>query len=340
DACVALSRALDAAAEANAAAVLLPEVRHLPLVRIALRELQHPVAVTLATESAAAETTKMTRLTLGISANLDSAQSDAVADHLHPIRAFALGTPRVLRGEEHARWRLPAARELFFYLLEHGGAASKDEIVADLWPDKDAEAASNAFRAARFHLKEALGRPCLVQQDNCWTLTIECWSDVREFEQAVEEGGRLVESGEITSAASMLRRALTYWTGRYLADVYDVWATTRREQLQERYLSGVERLAELEIRLGHLEQAAQLYYQILDHARHRESAYRGLMNYFVLRDEPAEAIKQFQRCVNALYEEMGITPGPKTLALYHAIIDRLDSSTRPRIQVPRRARHT
>jgi LuxR family maltose regulon positive regulatory protein len=335
DARTSLWCALEAAAQANALSPLALEVRHLVRVSSALRELQHPLAAALAEEQSA----ELTRASNGNSVNSDSAFGAIVAEQMYPLRAYALGSPRVLRGEELARWRLPAARELLFYLLEHGGSARRDEIVADLWPEKDAEAANNAFRAARFHLKEALGRPCLVQQDNCWTLSVDCWVDVREFEQAIDEGELLAEGGEITNAASALRRALTYWTGPYLVDVYDDWTATRREQLQERYLACLERLAELETRLGHLEQAAQLYYEILDTVPHRESAYRGLMNYFVLRDEPAEAIKQFQRCVNVLHDEMGITPGPKTLALYQAIIGRLDSSTRQFIQAARRTRN-
>ena len=50
-----------------------------------------------------------------------------------------------------------------------------------------------------------------------------------------------------------------------------------------------------------------------------ERAHRLLMRCYVFLDRPAEALRQFERCRAALWDELAARPGPQTLSLLQAI---------------------
>jgi DNA-binding SARP family transcriptional activator len=328
----ALQAALDAAARTGGDFSLASEARRLPEVWPLLAASTHPLAAIVHDKLSAASR----------EARLES--EPALPETEASIRAFALGDERVLVGMERiTRWRMPRARELLFFLLERGEPVRKETVLDALWPEKQPEVAENAFRQARFQLQRALGRPCLAQQDGRWSLTIDVWLDVREFERLADEGERLAEAGELAAAATMLRQALTYYAGPYLADTYRDWADERRASASRRNLACLERLADVEQRRGRASSAAQVYYQILDIEPHRESAHRGLVVYFAGRGEPAAALDHLRRCAAILQRDLGVAPSPKTLALAQAILQRIQAGAQSFAEAqakPQRAERT
>jgi ATP/maltotriose-dependent transcriptional regulator MalT/DNA-binding SARP family transcriptional activator len=329
DANAALHTALEAAARADGLSALLTEARRLPELQPHLAAMPHPLARELAAKLAITE------------AEPEAIPASPRAMDDAPIRAFAFGDERVLVGTERvSHWRMPRARELLFFLLERGEPVRKEVVLEALWPEKAPETAANAFRQARFQLKQALGRNCLVQRDGRWSVVGDVWLDVREFERLAAEGEHLAERGELSAAATTLRQAVTYYTDPYMADTYRDWPIERRDELSRRHLSCLEHLAEVELRLGHASSAAQLFYQVLDIEPHRESAHRGLMTYFAGRGEPAEALNQFKRCAATLERDLGVAPGPKTLALAQAILDRVHQGAQTFAEARTRASST
>ncbi|HEX6121727.1 MAG TPA: BTAD domain-containing putative transcriptional regulator, partial [Ktedonobacterales bacterium] len=314
----ALHTALEAAARLDGPSALLTVARWLPELWPHLDTMTHPLAAELAAKLAPAG-----------AAPADTLPAIACEPEETSIRAFALGDERVLVDTERVtHWRMPRARELLFFLLERAEPVRKEVVLEALWPEKAPEAAENAFRQARFQLKQALGRNCLAQHDGRWSLVGDIWLDVREFERLAAEGERLAAAGELSAAAAALRQAISYYTGPYLADTYRDWPIERRDELARRQLTCLERLAGIELRLGRASSAAQLYYQVLDLEPHRESAHRGLMSYFAGRGEPAEALNQFKRCAAILERDLGVAPGPKTLALAQSILARIQQGAR------------
>ncbi len=306
----ALRVALAAIPGADSRTAILFELRQLPELRSLLEELDHPRARDLRTHLNESQTSAST----GASAAVCAQSTDA------PVRVFALGEARVFVGAEPVtHWRMPHARELLFFLLDQREPVRRDVVLDRLWPDKDPESSDNAFRQARFRLKHALGRECLAQQGGRWRLTIDCWVDVREFERLADEGERLADEGQLAAALSTLSQALTYWSGDYLDDLYSEWAILRRDELRRRYLTCLDRVAELAWRLERFDLAAQYFHQTLEIEPHRENAHRGLMRYFLRKGEPAEAIRQFARCANVLKQEMAISPSSETIQLYRDI---------------------
>lgn len=312
-----LRTALDAAARADGASVLQTQVRQLPELWPYIEQIDHPLARALSAKLCAKPS------------GADEAPAVVTRQATPALRVFALGDSRVFVNTERVmHWRLADARELFYFLLEQQEPVHKETIVAALWPDKSMADSDAYLRQVRFQLNKALGVTCVEKQDGRWGVTMDCWVDTREFERLVDEGMHLASQGNLSAAAVMLRQALTYWSGPYLSDMYSDWVITRRNELQRRYQLCLECLADVEFQLGRHMAASQLYYHLLDIAPYVERAHRGLMACFVALGEPARAIEQFKRCARILEEDLGIAPGPQTMALVQSILATIEAGMR------------
>jgi ATP/maltotriose-dependent transcriptional regulator MalT/DNA-binding SARP family transcriptional activator len=314
--------------------VVLFEAKQLPELQPLLAEMSDPLARGLSARLAdVAPAPSARELTIGTQPPMYTLDGEAEEARDNQVRLFALGEPRVLVGSERIRtWRKPGVRDLLFFLAEQG-SASTEQILTALWPDEDPAKSKALFREARSRLKSALGvGECLVRDGTRWQLTIEYWSDIQEFARLLGEGGRLAAQDEFTAAATALRQALTYWTGSYLDDIYIEWPLQRRDELQRHYHGALELLANLELRLGHLDEAAQHYYQLIEAEPYHEGAHRGLMRYFARRHEIGRALDQFQNFAHRLDQELGVQPSQETLELYQALRDKAKKTgTRARL---------
>lgn len=318
---VALRIALEAAAEGDGTPASLLDARHLPALWPLLDRLNHPLATTLLMQLAIEREN-------GAGKASPDPETDAEAQDGIVLRIFGLGEVRILVGTERiTRWPRPRMRELLLFLLDRGDAVRTDVILDAIWPEKEHEAAEEEFRKTRFELKKALGQQWIEREDGRWRVTLECWFDVHEFERLAAEGERLIAEGQTEAAVLALRQALTYWTGPYLDEIYSDWTSPRREAVRQRYIRTLRRLAALEVELRQFENAAQLYYRILDNEPTNEVAHRGLMLYFASRGEPSQAIAQFHRCEDILRSELGAAPGRQTIALYQSIRAKMQSNS-------------
>jgi DNA-binding SARP family transcriptional activator len=239
-----------------------------------------------------------------------------------------------------SRWRKPAARDLLLFLLHHKKPASREAILTALWPDADPELSDTWFRQARYHLQHTLRRDCLVQEEggSYWRLDLPCWVDVYEAERLSEEGALLLSAGDRLGGADRLRQALTLWQGPYLDDLYGDWTAARRQELYQRRLSYLERLAGLELETASPDSAIQLFQQILATEPYYEQAHRGLMQCYVARGEPSRAIQQFRAYVAHLREDLHTIPARETFALCQSILEDMETSKPAFAQVVSRTR--
>lgn len=307
EAAAALRDALDISAQVDGSPRLLLDARHLPSLWPLLRELDHPVATSLLSALAAEQQPEPPPLAVANTRD-------------ESIRVYALGTPRVMVGDVEVPTRArPQLCELLVYLLDRDEPLRGETIVSAIWPERDQKAADDEFRRARSELKKALGRSWLERREGRWHLAIQAWIDTRELERLADDGERLAREGYIAEAADTFSRALDLWKGPFFEEAYNDWATLRREDLQQHYLNLLERLAELELDLRHYDTCADHYTRLLEAEPYRESAHRGLMTCYAMRGDPAMAIAQYNRCVAILHDEIGVTPGPQTMALCRAI---------------------
>jgi len=153
------------------------------------------------------------------------------------------------------------------------------------------------------------------------------WLDVAEFEHAITPVRGIQGRDLEPQAAQSLQSAVQLYGGDLLEGWHQDWCLYERERLQNAYLGILDKL------MGycetHQEYEAGLEYgvRILRYDRSRERAHRRLMRLHCLAGDRVAALHQFERCVEALDEELGVKPDKRTQALYQEIrSDRIDVS--------------
>ncbi|MEW6230938.1 MAG: BTAD domain-containing putative transcriptional regulator [Chloroflexota bacterium] len=254
------------------------------------------------------------------------------ADH-HPgytLRLQTLGAFRAWRGDVEItdkEWRREKARHLFLLLVNgRGRMMQRDQIMDTLWPDLGAQAARRDFKVALNAMNNALepGRRSgaeafyVSRQGQCYGFVPGSgyWLDAEEFESLVDRGMRLADRAD-RRAAEVLQRALALYKGDYLQDcLYEDWASAERERLLALYLRALEKLAQLMAEKGEHQACIQACHRILARDQCWEEAYRLLMQCYSQLGNRAMALRTYERCVEALRQELGIGPMAQTVSLY------------------------
>lgn len=199
-------------------------------------------------------------------------------------------------------WRHRRGADLVKLLaLAPGHTLHREEVMAALWPDLDAEAAAANLRKAIHYARRALGGfhaiaagPALLELWPGGSLAV----DVVRFEAAA---GEALTSGRGTEAAAEL------CSGDLLpAERYAEWTEPRREHLRFLCLE--------------LWRAASRWERVLDVDRSNEEAHRALMQKYLLAGDRQAAIRQFQRLREVLRADLGVGPDEETVALFEKAI--------------------
>ncbi len=176
------------------------------------------------------------------------------------IRVFTLPGLRIVSpaGEVSALAGRRLPRSLFAYLAVER-SASRDTLLALLWPDRDEERGRHSLSQTLYELRRALGESCVLVSGETLSVPAEVETDLARFEAAVaggqwaaaleQYGGGFLEGGYLASTG-----AFQEWLERRAAQVARLHRRARREVLAQRLelgdvlgaLAVAERWAELE----------------------------------------------------------------------------------------------
>jgi DNA-binding SARP family transcriptional activator len=228
-------------------------------------------------------------------------------------------------------------QELFSYLLLHRDQSHPRETLAGLlWGDNSTAQSKKYLRQALWHLQSALSahepqcerrallvEPGWVQVNTRADLQLDVAAFEVCFASVQKKPGRELDD----ESARMMQEAVSLYQGDLLDGWYQDWCLYKREQLQNMYLTMLDKL------MGYCEAHHQyeegLIYgaRILRYDRASERTHRRLMRLQYLSGDRTAALRQYERCVAALNEELGVRPAMLTVKLYEQICtDRLDEA--------------
>ena len=219
-------------------------------------------------------------------------------------------------------------QELLSYLLIHRDRPHSREALASLlWADTSTEKSKKYLRQALWHLHAALnsdngnGTDVLLVDHDWLTLNPCCnlWTDVADFERAFAGAEGIAGRQLDTEKALALKDAVSLYNDDLLPGYYQDWILFERERLQNMYLLMLDKLiVYLQFR-GDYEVAQGYAATILRYDPARERTHRQLMHLYSLAGDRTSALRQFERCVQALKQELGVRPERKTVELYERI---------------------
>ena len=227
-------------------------------------------------------------------------------------------------------------QELLSYLLVHRDRSHPREALASLlWGNTSTQRSKKYLRQALWHLHAALQatdfeNPPVLLVEHDWVqlnLHDHVWLDVAVFERAFDATQGVPGKELDRSRSEMLKEAVGLYSGDLLNGWYQDWCLFERERLQNLYLLMLDKLMSYAAEHGEYEAGQAYGSTILRYDRASERTYRQLMQLRYMGGDRTGALRQYQNCVTALDEELGVQPERRTRDLYEQI--RADGLNQP-----------
>ncbi len=230
------------------------------------------------------------------------------------IRAPALGAAPLDLGS-------PTTRSLFAYLLLHSDRpADRRQLALLFWPDAPEPAARRNLRQYLHRLRRGLepltaAEELVLVEGSSVQLNPQAAFDVDvwRFEELLAAANQpTAAAGAVMDA---LHAAVALYRGDLLADLFDDWCQAPRLHARHRVMQALEQLADLHYRRRDFAGAIAAAEQLLRLEPWHEAAHARLMAFYYLSGARGQALQQYQRCRQALADELGAAPLPATTAM-------------------------
>jgi DNA-binding SARP family transcriptional activator len=215
------------------------------------------------------------------------------------------------------------AMELLCYLLLHRERGyTREALSAMFWPDASDTLARKYLRQAIWRLQSVLGDRDLLIVNSDWIRVnprTALWLDVAEFEKAYSFN-RDTPGHEMTDQqAQAVESAIALYRGDLIEAWYQDWCLHERDRLQLLYLDLLEQLMSYcEVR-QHYAQGVAYGQRVLRYDAARERTHQNLMRLHYRAGDRAIALRQFERCAEAMAKQFDVHPSRETIALYHQV---------------------
>jgi two-component SAPR family response regulator len=233
-------------------------------------------------------------------------------------------------GTQIRRWKAGRARQLFQFLLANSGRpVPRSTLIDVIWGDSAARCPDVSLKVAVCMLRSVLAEvedpddsrsPSLriVSHPASYALeTDDTFVDVDEFEREIALGGARETTGKDDEACLCYRRAIDLYTGPYLPECDESWATIRRERLQDSLLHALDQLAAEAEHRGEQLETFNLHQRMLEIDSCREASYRALMRYHASAQQPSRVEHWYQTCVEQLQTKLGLEPDSQTRQVFY-----------------------
>jgi len=226
-------------------------------------------------------------------------------------------------------------QEIFLFLLSHRRTIhSRESLASLLWTECSTEQSKKNLRQTLWRLRSCDALPVEMKQNLLISIdkehlqlnpAINLNIDTEEFERIHRELRARQNLDE--TLAERLREAARLYRGRFLEGYWHDWCLFERERFQNMYLVMMDKLSEWSLARRNFEEGLDYGERILQLDPAAERAHQQMMRLYHLSGNRTAALRQFERCVRHLKEELDITPSAKTLTiLEHIRTDRMDAA--------------
>jgi DNA-binding SARP family transcriptional activator/predicted ATPase len=214
---------------------------------------------------------------------------------------------------------------LIAYLILHGDAPQPRERLAFvLWPASTESQARTNLRQLLHHLKRALPPECnVLVTDNFavqWRRDAGCAIDTVDFQASIAEAASARTDQDRAREIQSLTTAAQLYEDDILPALYDDWLTPLREDYRRRIAEVLHRLATLFEERQEYAAAIPFAQRLVSLDSLCESHHQLLIRLHAANHDRSSALRAYHQCMRVLRREMGVEPGPATLALFERIL--------------------
>ncbi len=215
------------------------------------------------------------------------------------------------------------AQELFCYLLLNRRHVHTREKLADLlWSEYAAERAQKCLRQTLWQLRTLLemlthSSDTLLVSGNVIGIHAQSrpWLDVEMFEAACKQTENISGSCLNEQDVDMLSGIADMYRGDLLEGMYQSWCLNERDRLQRIYVSALMKLMDYSESRSHYATGIAYGERILLIDPAHERTHQRLMLMHYLSGDRTTALRQYERCSTALYNDLGVKPAHVTIDL-------------------------
>ena len=222
-----------------------------------------------------------------------------------------------LNGSAITKFRSSKVQALLIYLaMQPERAFARDAVTALLWPDETETRARQNSRQSLYQLRRVLRNDRSVDFLLTTRQTVQfdlsnCTLDVHQFELAIKKG-------DWAQAAKLYAGELL--PGFNCDSVpFDDWLRVERERLHRQALDALQALTTQHLDLKDSAEAKATARRQLALEPWREVAHRQLMQALALAGDRSAALAQYDRCIEVLWDELGVEVSAETDTLYQQI---------------------
>lgn len=219
-------------------------------------------------------------------------------------------------------------QELFSYLLIYRNHPHPREVLCEtLWGDQSSANPRKYLRQTLWRLQSAMRRDSDSGEirlliENEWIqleVSSDFWLDIAEFEKVFN-----LMKGKLAPELSLRDfKLLEYAVGLYKGDLlegwFSEWCIFERERFQIMHLLLLDKLVQYCELHKKYEVGLSYGMEILRHDHAYERTHRQLMRLYFMTGNRTRALHQYERCVQALHDELGVEPSESTKQLYTEI---------------------
>lgn len=217
---------------------------------------------------------------------------------------------------------------LSYILIYRTRSHSREALASLLWGESPTAQSKKYLRQTLWHLQSALqdedrsDKDSLLSVDAEWVRVNSVATmrlDVALFEEAFAQVQGMPGNEISSEKAGALKEAARLYRGDLLEGCYQDWCIYERERLQNLFLMMLDKLMSYCEARNEYEEGLGYGERILGFDRAREHTHRRLMRLYYLAGNRTAALRQYEKCVAALAEELGVKPARKTSELYEQI---------------------
>jgi DNA-binding SARP family transcriptional activator len=219
-------------------------------------------------------------------------------------------------------------QEVLAYLLLSKAPQPRESLASVIWGECHTAQARKNLRQTLWQIQQnfdsQLGSDTagIIHVDGEWIgipSDADLWLDVGVFDQTFASVRGLPGAQMNEQQAESLQKAIELYQGDLLCNCYQDWCLVERERLQNHRLVMLSKLMEYHEHRGDFEMGIVYGNQILVCDCAREHTHRQLMRLHYLAGDRSAALRQYQRCVSTLKDELGVGPSARTQSLYNRI---------------------
>ena len=226
------------------------------------------------------------------------------------MRLLTLGYQQCHVGPKRIEeWKSSKAKYLLAYLAAHRGWVNEEFLLECFWPESGPGGRRNLHnnlyylrKCLKAHLSEDQ-EPILREKEAlCLNPALALWHDLDEFNSAFESGD--------------LRRAVELYGGPFLEGCYMDWVLPIRQNLEEKHLQALGRLALQGADQGRYQEALELSTRLLSVDPASQEGHLLKMRAHLGLGQPEAAIRQYKTCERVLQEELHSEPSLALVTVY------------------------